>query len=78
MLLSTSLGFAGYENETFLNSKPRRIGRGASSAPGFEKILGCTEKNLSKSVMNIAWSAITEKVEKKAWMFVLAPGNRSC
>jgi hypothetical protein len=23
--------------------------------------------------MNIAWSAITEKVEKKAWMFVLAP-----
>ena len=45
----------------------------SGSAPGFEKILGWMDKNSSKSLMNIAWSAIMEKVEKNAWIFVLAP-----
>src|SRR6202049_1216605 len=54
MLFKTSFELPGYEQETFLNSNPRRIGRGAGRAPGFETILGRTEKNSGKSVRNRA------------------------
>src|ERR1700684_1826087 len=72
-LLRIWRGLPGYANDTFLNSNPARIGRGAGIALGFDTIFGCTEKKSIRSVMNMAWSAMIENVEKNACMLVLAP-----
>ncbi len=40
------------------------MGRGAGSAFGLERIVGCISKNASRSVRNSAWSATPDSVEK--------------
>ena len=48
-------------------------GYGATSAPGFDRMVACTEKKSTRSVMNSAWSAMPENVVQTAWMPALAP-----
>ena len=50
-----------------------QLNEGAGSAFGFDTIFGFTSKKSIKSVMNKAWSAMLENVEKTAWIFVLVP-----
>ena len=48
------------------------MGRGAGSAFGLDRMVGCISKNASRSVRNSAWSAMPDSVENICWMLVLA------